>query len=317
MEKSAAARLERALDSLEGLSVGDAFGECYFGRILLATRQESELIRLLGKPELDDYVREVIEDRFLSPAPWEWTDDTALALEIVANLREHGKIDPDSLAKSFSRRFFIDPQRGYGGAMHSLLPDLRSISWREAAPALFGGTGSFGNGAAMRVAPLGAYFADDPEECAHNAELSSQVTHAHPEGIAGGIAVALAACFAARTREGHEEGDILSYVLPFVPAGRVRESLKRAQALSSATPTKAATELGSGYAVAAQDTVAFCLWCAARNLDDYEEALWETVEGLGDRDTTCAIVGGIVAARTGARGIPEEWRQNREPLGAF
>src|SRR5205823_4300185 len=115
----------------------------------------------------------------------------------------------------------------------------------------------------------------------------------------------------------NDDTDILSLVIPFVPSGRVRTSLERAQALEFATPTEAASELGSGYEVAAHDTVAFCLLCASRNLDDFEEALWETVSGLGDRDTTCAIVGGIVAARTGANGIPQEWRQNRETLGAY
>ncbi len=42
--------------------------------------------------------------------------------------------------------------------------------------------------------------------------------------------------------------------------------------------------------------------------------MWLTVSGLGDRDTTCAIVGGIVSMFTGAEGIPSEWREAREPL---
>ncbi len=41
--------------------------------------------------------------------------------------------------------------------------------------------------------------------------------------------------------------------------------------------------------------------------------MWTTVSGLGDRDTTCAIVGGIVALHDQAV-IPEEWLQAREPL---
>src|SRR5262245_63984537 len=64
----------------------------------------------------------------------------------------------------------------------------------------------------------------------------------------------------------------------------------------------------------APGTVPFALWCAAQHLDDYEEALWLTVSGLGDRDTTCAIAGGIVACCTGAEGIPAAWRAAREPL---
>jgi ADP-ribosylglycohydrolase len=60
--------------------------------------------------------------------------------------------------------------------------------------------------------------------------------------------------------------------------------------------------------------VPFVLWCAAQSLDDYEEALWLTVAGLGDRDTTCAMVGGIVSCYTGVDAIPAAWRASREPL---
>ena len=69
--------------------------------------------------------------------------------------------------------------------------------------------------------------------------------------------------------------------------------------------------LGNGTGVSCQDTVPFCLWCAGTHLDSYEEALWLTVAGLGDRDTTCAIVGGIVALRSE---IPTAWLAAREPL---
>jgi ADP-ribosylglycohydrolase len=59
---------------------------------------------------------------------------------------------------------------------------------------------------------------------------------------------------------------------------------------------------------------AYTLWCAAHHLGNFEEAMWTTVSGLGDRDTTCAIVGGIVACSVGAAGIPPEWIAAREPL---
>jgi ADP-ribosylglycohydrolase len=54
------------------------------------------------------------------------------------------------------------------------------------------------------------------------------------------------------------------------------------------------------------------LWCSAHNLDDFEQALWLTARGFGDVDTTCAIVGGIVALS--AKEIPALWLKHREPL---
>ena len=72
--------------------------------------------------------------------------------------------------------------------------------------------------------------------------------------------------------------------------------------------------LGNGRKVISSDTVPFSLWCAARHLGDFVEAMWTTVSGLGDRDTTCAIVGGIVALAAGRSSIPEDWLRAREAL---
>jgi ADP-ribosylglycohydrolase len=58
----------------------------------------------------------------------------------------------------------------------------------------------------------------------------------------------------------------------------------------------------------------FAFWCAARHLDDFQQVMWTRVSGLGDRDTTCAIVGGIVALAVGPRRIPSEWIAARERL---
>ncbi len=64
--------------------------------------------------------------------------------------------------------------------------------------------------------------------------------------------------------------------------------------------------------MSAQDAVPFCLWSAAYRLDHFEEALWRTAKGGGDCDTTCAIVGGIVALS--AQAIPAAWPEHREAL---
>ena len=79
----------------------------------------------------------------------------------------------------------------------------------------------------------------------------------------------------------------------------------------------AVQRLGNGTAVTAPDTVPFALWCAAARLTSYEEALWATVSGLGDRDTTCAIVGGIVAMYAGVESIPAEWLEHREQIPSW
>ena len=308
---------QRMLDSLEGLSVGDAFGQQFFMTWDMSIRL-MESGEFGGPPFdfLDEFIaRELIgksDLRWAEPTKWKWTDDTAMALEIVANLHEFDSINPNELAHAFSRRYAANPNRVYGAAMHDLLPKLATGDYEFEAAQLFDGAGSWGNGAAMRAAPIGAFFADDLEAATSNAELSARVTHAHPEAIAGAVAVTLAACFAARG-----ETELLALAIPLLPESEVKKRCKIAQQMTDAGSIEVAEKVGSGDGIAAHDTVPFCLWCAQRFIGSFEEALWHTVAGLGDRDTTCAIVGGIVGARVGTDGIPQEWREKRESLGAI
>lgn len=297
MQNGNAARMGRAYNSLEGLSVGDSFGQTFFG--------------------LSPIVLNLLEKRATRAAPWSFTDDTLMALSIVSNLRQYGAINQEKLALSFAHRF--DPTFGYGPAMFDLLPAIKGgMPWQIVAPSLFNGQGSFGNGAAMRVAPIGAYFAYNLEQTVEQAKLSAEITHSHPEAIAGAIAVAVATAWAYRCSKNTELPTLaafLDYVLASVPASKVRDGILEARSIPIKTPIERVVEkLGSGADVSAQDTVPFVIWCAGQHLDNYPEAMWLTVSGLGDRDTTCAMVGGIVAAYTGIENIPIEWRYSRMAL---
>jgi len=183
---------------------------------------------------------------------------------------------------------------------------------------VFDGEGSMGNGGAMRVAPVGAYFSDDLDLVADHAARSAAVTHAHPDGQAGAIAVALAAAFAAQVAQGKAARDgtaLLETALSRTPPGATHDGIASAIAFARTGDVRtAAARLGNGSHVISSDTVPLSLWCAARHLDDYEEAMWTTVSALGDRDTTCAIVGGIVALAVGPTALPAEWLRSREPL---
>lgn len=98
------------------------------------------------------------------------------------------------------------------------------------------------------------------------------------------------------------------------PPSKVRDGVRRAAGLLGRSREEVAYELGNGSRVLAHDTVPFCVWAAARHLTDYERAVRACVAVGGDIDTTAAITGGIVAAHTGADGIPAAWRDAREPL---
>lgn len=289
-------RVQRALVSLQGLSVGDAFGERFF----VPTRV------------VETWIAQGAVD---APAPWPWTDDTAMAICLVETLETHGDVHLDDFAARLARRYAAEPWRGYGPGAHALFEQVSGgVPWREAAAGLFG-TGSFGNGSAMRVAPLGAFYATDLASCAERASRSATVTHAHPEGRAGAVAVAIAAAtWATVTGAEARRAALWENVLAHTPPGQVRDRIVEASRIPPRAPVAmAAATLGNGSRVTAMDTVPFCLWAVSAHPGDLREALWTTVAGLGDRDTTCAIVAGILGCAEDVV-IPSEFLAKVEPL---
>lgn len=285
-------RRSRAVASLRGLAVGDALGSCFFIPENLPALQTREL----------------------PPDPWWWTDDTEMACSVFAVLDRHGRIDQDALAASFAEHHDFD--RGYGAGVNRMLRLIRQEGgdWRELVAESWDGRGSWGNGAAMRVAPLGAFFAEDLSRVAAEAALSAEVTHTHPEGVAGAVAVALATALAVAQPELRGSA-YLDEIAERTPPGLVRDGIGNAMALLPLDdPRSAAASLGNGRYISAPDTVPFCLWIAAKHSDDFVSAFWDTACVGGDIDTTCAIVGGILGARHGLAGIPADWLERCEAL---
>ena len=86
-----AARIARARLALDGLSIGDAFGERFFGP--------------------DQYVLPLLRHRELRSGRWRWTDDTAMALSVFETLDRFGGVDPRNLNGGASLR----ASRGFTG----------------------------------------------------------------------------------------------------------------------------------------------------------------------------------------------------------
>ncbi|WP_422926935.1 ADP-ribosylglycohydrolase family protein [Singulisphaera sp. PoT] len=286
-----AERMRRARLGLDGLSVGDAFGSRFF-----------------NAPD---------SSRSVPASPWAYSDDTEMAMAVVSNLDRFGCIEPDTLALDFARRYRADPYRGYGLTVRRVLDDIaEGIPWSQAARLVYSGLGSMGNGGAMRVAPIGAYFFDDDCAMVEEARKSAMTTHAHAEGQAGAIAVSVASAWACRNAGRQRSGKaMLEFAAEHTPAGVTRDGIEHAIELDFGLTIEASVEvLGNGSKITAPDTVPFALWCAARHIDDFAEALWSATLAEGDNDTNGAIIGGIVALANGPNSIPGDWLEAREAL---
>jgi ADP-ribosylglycohydrolase len=291
-------RLHRARFSLEVLSLGDAFGDRFF-------------VNLEQLPFL-------LMNRALPSAPWLWTDDTAMATSIYQILEQHGCINQDALAYAFGQSYANQPDRGYGGTAHSILRMIATGEpWKQVSSVVFEGQGSMGNGAAMRAAPIGAYFADNLEKVCEQAFLSAQITHMHPDGQAGAVAVAVATALMYQMCQAgtFERATFMQQVFEKTPAGFTRDKLAVACTLDPDMSLNSLIAiLGNGSRVISSDTVPLCIWNAAKFVGQFEEAMWGTVSAFGDRDTTCAIVGGILAMSIEPEQLPGPWLEARESL---
>lgn len=169
-------KLSLARLSLQGLSIGDAFGENFWG-------EEAK-------------VWHDISNRFVPTEinNWEFTDDTVMAIAVYKMLEQYGEIRQYELAQLFAENYYKGMDRGYGGTAHYILRNIKEgKNWQTVSSEVFDGQGSMGNGAAMRVAPLGAFFYNDVAEIIRQAKLSAEVTHFHQEAKVGAVAIALSA----------------------------------------------------------------------------------------------------------------------------
>ena len=157
-------RLKFAFQSLKGTSIGDAFGESFFG--------DTNVM-------LDHiYKREIPE------TSWEFTDDTVMAISIFKQLKTNQGINQGELINLFVANHDKDVNRGYGATARRILREIgEGKNWKEVSQGVFEGMGSMGNGASMRVTPIGAYYFDDLNLVKDLATKSSETTHSNIEGM--------------------------------------------------------------------------------------------------------------------------------------
>jgi ADP-ribosylglycohydrolase len=212
-----------------------------------------------------------------------FTDDTVLTVALADSILHD--IPYVDLLKAYYRSY---PNAGYGGSFHQWAQSERSYPY-----------GSWGNGSAMRVSPVGFAF-DTLEVVLDRAKRSAEVTHDHPEGIKGAQAVA-SAVFLARTGKTKEQ--VKSYVETSfgyhldTPLDEIRPRYEFHVSCQKSVPQAIRAFLES---------------------DGYEDALRQAISLGGDSDTLACMAGGIAQAFYG--GIPEEISRRvfeilDEPLG--
>jgi poly(ADP-ribose) glycohydrolase ARH3 len=282
------------LGSLVGSALGDAIGELAF--------------RFTARTDLGQAVARASQLRY--------TDDTAMAIGLAESIGQLGRVDSQHLGDTFRTHFGREPWRGYAQGPPTVfsLVERQGISYADAAGRLFGGEGSFGNGAAMRIAPLGVFF-HGSGDLYEQARAAAVVTHAHPIGIDGAAVLAwtVARAVGLDPAEPFPWQRLSSKLVDFARTDVFRKKMTLVQQLLAEpglSPLEAARQLGRS--VAAHESVPFALYAFLRHPHSFEQCLYCAVLNGGDRDTLGAMACAASGAYLGMGAIPETWRKKLE-----
>ncbi|WP_114453901.1 ADP-ribosylglycohydrolase family protein [Halopolyspora algeriensis] len=288
--------LRKARGLLLGVAVGDALGAAFEGH---------------RSVDGDDLVRQERATTRLR-----YTDDTALTLVLARHLAARSNlvsVDEDALATELAREWHREPWRGYGAGSREIFERiLTGTPWRQASEDCFGGQGSYGNGAAMRVAPI-ALVATGPSHAIELARRSAVVTHAHHHGRHGAMLQACAAFLALNSDPGTplDRQAFLDHLARTVERTDWRTRLNTVRTLlDSASPAVAASHLGND--AAAFTSVPLALLAFLQYPDQPAETIRYALRAGGDTDTIASMAAALTTARTGIQALPSAWLERLE-----
>jgi poly(ADP-ribose) glycohydrolase ARH3 len=238
-----------------------------------------------------------------------YTDDTEMTIGVAESLLRRRGMDGMNMAATFANGYGED--RGYSLSTLRLLQRIKQgEAWDQIAPSLFEGGGSYGNGSAMRVAPVGLLYHNDPERLDAVAREQARITHSHELGQEGAALAAHAVAMAVRlSGKSFSPRGFLEALMGHIGVhGRpFRAKLMAGTALleKRATPEQVAAELGND--ATSIGSVPTAIYSFAANMHSLEKAIVYAVNLRGDTDTIAAMTGAIAGAYHGEKAIPARW----------
>ncbi|XP_023240376.1 poly(ADP-ribose) glycohydrolase ARH3-like [Centruroides sculpturatus] len=292
---------------LAGALLGDCLGAPFEGMQRVSTSKLTDEFRKWSEKEP-------------GRKPLPYTDDTACTWALARSLLDSEGFQAVDAARKFTEEYFRDPNRGYGSNVVKVFGKLKDDDYRDVfgpAREQFEGRGSYGNGAAMRTAPLALWLHRRPRTLAEKAEECARLTHAHPVGCGGAVlqslALSRAALFLERPDPARWVADLLC---PVDSTGALDAKLKMVEELSGRANPPSTEEVVSrlGHGLSAAESVPTALYCFLRGFRPLKE--WPTDNGAertlfyavslgGDTDTIASMAGALAGAFYGIECLPQ------------
>jgi len=294
---------------LIGTFVGDALGMPFEGKTAVEIREEEGAVTKMREARLGRGT---------------YTDDTQMMMATADHLCQRDRVDRSELAQTYLEYF--NSQRGYGyGTRQVFSAWEEGIDPDEAAFCAFD-DGSYGNGGAMRIAPVGVRFYHDLDRLIDAVGNVVSLTHAHPLGLGGALVQARTVSLMIKTSPpcksfypqhlNREPAfrilDELEDSIPerWNPDGLWFHRLRLVRELliaheSAPDPAHVASELGCSSLV--YESVPTALFASLVHMDSFEDALAYAVEIGGDTDTIGAMTGAQMGGLYGVGHVPARW----------
>jgi poly(ADP-ribose) glycohydrolase ARH3 len=178
--------------------------------------------------------------------------------------------------------------------------------------------GSFGNGAAIRVSPVGLFYHHDLDDLQEAAIKQANVTHVHPLGQWGAVmqACSVGLAVSQNPKEPFKKEQMVTNLREILWRGpieymralnKIEEMVVRSKKLQV---REVVQSLGNG--VEAHLSVPSACYIALTYSPDFCDAIRAAISLGGDTDTIAGMVGAIVGAHVGEKGLPVEWIEQLE-----
>jgi len=286
--------LIKAKGLIYGLAIGDAFGR----------PTEFQSLDSIKVKYGDKGIQEL-------PEPALFTDDTQMSIAIAEALIRSGEQNIEEIMEAVKKEFikwFHSPEnnRAPGRTCLTGVANMeKGTHWSQSGIARSKGCGS-----AMRAAPLGYLYQNDPEKLKAVAHATGICTHGHPTADAACIGAAYIVKLAL---DGIQPNEMISLLFSFTE-GISREFdeavLKIKECLDWKDEEKALNYLGEGWI--GEEAVALALYCFLKSPDDYEKVVIRGANTNGDSDSIACIGGSISGAYLGIEAIPDQWIKDIE-----
>lgn len=307
--------------SMLGALIGDCTGSPYDNGDQLTSGMKLVLQKSFDKLEGPPFKAPVVQ----------FTDDSAMTYSLAKSLIDRKELDVVDVAKKFVKRYYQEPNRGYGMGVVTVFQKLRGNKFTDvSSPAKeqFNGQGSWGNGGAMRVAPVALFSYENYDKLLDTVRRVTRITHTHKVGIDGAILQATAIYQSLRLDpnqelnvvnfiddlickmdpiEKDEEGLGLSEPQPYKIQLRVMKSL-----ISENDPSDERVIQKLGNSVAALYSVPTAIFCFLRAQkpitgiqtdNPFRRAVQYAISLGGDTDTIGSMTGAMAGAFYGEEKI--------------